>query len=152
MIWSMSWFIHVGFLSQIFVDLICWVKLWNDTELVFDVGWLVKQLFDGRVGWVVVCGLVLVVVFIVIKFLWLYCLEFEYWVCFVYVLLLYDWLMYWFMGELVIDWGDVLGIGYWFVVMGEYWWDLFVFVDRERDWLIVVPRVFGLLDEVGWWG
>ena len=126
-------------------------KLWNDTETAPDSGWLLKQ-FPGRAAdWAHAVGSVPVAAFTATKLSWLHRSEPDAWQRLAHVLLPHDWLTLQLTGALVTDRGDASGTGYWSPHSGEYRWDVLAFIDRDRDWSTVVPRVAGPLEVVGEW-
>jgi xylulokinase len=126
-------------------------KLWNDTESAPDGRWLVKQLDSGAAGWAAATGSVPVAAFTIAKLSWLHRSEPESWSRLAHVLLPHDWMTLQLSGALVTDRGDASGTGYWSAASGDYQWDLLRIVDRERDWMRVVPRVLGPLEPAGTW-
>lgn len=126
-------------------------KLWNDTESAPDAKWLLAQLPDGAAGWAAACGSVPVAAFTVTKLSWLHRSEPEVWARLAHVLLPHDWLTLRLTGRRCTDRGDASGTGYWSPAGEAYRWDLLGIVDRERDWVDVVPEVLGPLEPAGTW-
>ncbi len=126
-------------------------KLWNDTESAPDSGWLLKQLSDGAAGWAAAVGSVPVASFTATKLSWLHRSEPDVWARLAHVLLPHDWLTGQLARSFTTDRGDASGTGYWSPATGEYRWDILGFIDRERDWTGVVPRVADPLEVVGEW-
>ena len=127
-------------------------KLWNDTETAPDAGWLLKQLPGGAADWAAACGSVPVAAFTIAKLSWLHRSEPDNWARLAHVLLPHDWMTYRLTGAMVTDRGDASGTGYWSAATGEYCWDLLSIIDKDLDWLGVVPRVLGPLEAAGTWG
>ena len=126
-------------------------KLWNDTESASDAGWLVKQMPDGASGWATAVGSVPVAAFTATKLSWLHRNEPDVWARTAHVLLPHDWLTGQLAGSFTTDRGDASGTGYWSPATGQYRWDVLGFIDHERDWVDVVPRVADPLEVVGEW-
>jgi xylulokinase len=116
-------------------------KLWNDTESAADAGWLVGQLDGGAAAWAHACGSVPVAAFTIAKLSWLHRCEPDVFGRMERVMLPHDWLAWRLSGVYGTDRGDASGTGYWSAGANDYRFDLLEIVDRDIDWVALVPPV-----------
>jgi xylulokinase len=125
-------------------------KLWNDAEAAPDAGWLIKQL-GGADAWAEAIGTVPVASLTISKLSWLHRSEPETFERMARVLLPHDWLTSRLCSEFVTDRGDASGTGYWSPSSGTWRVDLLEIVDKDREWLRMLPRVLDPTEVAGEW-